>query len=134
MKTIVENYDNSIIESTHFFNNIAKIVNLELNKHGFQNADTIDMIGVGMGKKSDHGQYENYVRLAVNSFDYDVTAHSTDNIGYNDIYNSDHTDTTISNKLKKLCIRTLQDGVGRLVDELIDNDKVRKMELEGIEQ
>ena len=130
MKTKVEIYDNSIISSVFFKSKISKIINLKLNEHGFENAELIEIIGVGMAKKPWHGQYWDFVRIAVNNFDWDITAHSTDSMQYDALYNDDLSDYRLSNEFKKLCLVTLKNGVERLVDELIDNEVVFKMEVE----
>lgn len=133
MKTKVEIYDNSIINSVFFKSKISKIINSKLNEYGFENAELIEIIGVGMGKKSGYGQYQNFVRLVVNSFDWDIKSHSTDSLQYDTLYNDDLSDYRLSNELKRLCLRTLENGVDRLVDELIDNEVVFKMETERSE-
>lgn len=120
MKTKVEIYDNSIISSVFFKSKISKIINSKLNECGFENAELIEIIGVGMAKKPGYGQYQDFVRLAVNDFDYDIKEHSTDSQQYDAIYLNDYlSDYGMSNLLKKLCLKTLQNGVSRLVDELI---------------
>ena len=132
MKTKVEIYDNSIISSVFFKSKIAKIINSKLNEHGFENAELIEIIGVGMAKRSGYGQYQDFVRIAVNNFECDVTAHSTDPMQYDTLCNDDLSDYRLSNEFKKLCLRTLENGADRLVDELIDNEVVVKMEVESI--
>ena len=132
MKTKVEIYDNSIISSVFFKSKISKIINSKLNEYGFENAELIEIIGVGMAKKPGYGQYRDFVRIAVNNFERDVTAHSTDSMQYDALYNDDLSDYRLSNEFKKLCLRTLENGVERLVDELIDNEVVFKMEVESI--
>lgn len=132
MKTKVEIYDNSIISSVFFKSKISKIINSKLNEYGFENAELIEIIGVGMAKKPWYGQYLDFVRIAVNSFERDITAHSTDSMQYDALYNDDLSDYRLSNEFKRLCLRTLENGADRLVDELIDNEVVVKMEVESI--
>lgn len=132
MKTKVEIHDNSIISSVFFKSKISKIINSKLNEYGFENAELIEIIGVGMAKKSGYGQYQNFVRLAVNNFDWDIKSHSTDSMQYDALYNDDLSDYRLSNEFKRLCLRTIENGVDRLVDELIDNEVVFKMEVESI--
>ena len=132
MKTKVEVYDNSIISSVFFKSKISKIINSKLNEYGFENAELIEIIGVGMAKKPGYGQYLDFVRIAVNNFEWDVTTHSTDSMQYDTLYNDDLSDYRLSNEFKRLCLRTLENGVDRLVDELRDHEVVFKMEVESI--
>ena len=132
MKTKVEIYDNSIISSVLFKSKISKIINSKLNEYGFGNAELIEIIDVGMAKKSGYGQYRYFVIIAVNNFKWDVTAHSTESVRYDTLYNDDLSDYRLSNEFKRLCLRTLENGIERLVDELIDNEVVFEMEVESI--
>ena len=128
MKTTVEIYDDSIVSSCLFKAKIKKIINEELNHYGYENAELIELIYAGMYKEGGYGQYFIIVELAVNDFEWEVVEHSTDSMLFDKLYNSDTADQTISNTLKSITLSTLSRGVERLVDELIDREKVVRME------
>ena len=128
MKTTVEIYDDSIASSCLFKGKIKKIINEELNDHGYENARLIELIYVGMYKEGGYGQYFIIVELAVNDFEWEIIKHSTESMLFDKLYNDDTKDQTISNTLKSITLSMLKGGVGRLVDELIDHEKVVKME------
>lgn len=129
-ETPVNIYDSSIIDSQNFQNKIRKIINGKLNECGYKNADVIDVISVGMIRHTAYGQYSEYVEIEINSFNYTVRRHSTDSPQYDMIYNDDLRPTMLSNELKRLCLRTLESKIERLVDEVIDNKVVQEKERE----
>lgn len=127
MKTTVEIYDDSIASSCLFKGKIKKIINEELNDYGYENAELIELIYVGMYKEGGYGQYFLIVELAVNNFEWEIIQHSTDSLLFDKLYNDDTKDQTISNTLKSITLSMLKGGVERLVDELIDHEKVVRM-------
>lgn len=132
MKTTINIHDNSIVVSKQFKKRIREIVNGELNSHGLENAQSIDIIAMGMGKSPSYGDYYNFVRLAINDFDWTIRVDNRDSVTYDGLQDGYMNPIKLSIQLKKICLRTLQGGIGRLVDELIDNEVVSQMELERI--
>lgn len=130
-KTTVEIYDGEINESCLFKGKLRKIINEELNDYGFENAELIELICIGMTKKG-YGQYNIIVEIAVNGFEWTIKEHSTDSQLYDKIYNDEVSDQTLSNTLKSVTLSVLSRGVERLVGELRDNNVVVKMEVESI--
>lgn len=126
-KTKVEIYDAGINNSRLFKGKIRKIINGELNGCGFENAELIELVCVGMSKKG-YGQYNIIVEIAVNGFEWTIKEHSTDSQLYDKIYNDDIADQTLSNTLKSIALSVLSRGVERLVDELRDHEVVYRME------
>lgn len=132
MKTVVNIYDDAIITSRLFEDNIRSIINLKLEEAGYEDADLIEIIAVGMGKRSGYGSYFDFVELAVNDFEWTIKVNNHNSIAYDAYHDDDVHPTTQSNILKRLCLVTLRNGVERLVDELRDHEVVVKMEVESI--
>lgn len=128
MKTTVEIYDDAISSSCLFKGKIKKIINEQLNDCGYENAELIELIYVGMYKEGEYGPYFIIVELAVNDFEWEIIQHSTESLLFDKLYNDDTKDQTISNTLKSITLSMLKGGVERLVDELIDHEKVVRME------
>ena len=128
MKTEVDIYDAGIVSSCLFKSKIRKLINRELNDYGYKDAELIELIYVGMYKEGGYGQYYIIVELVVNNFEWEIIEHSTESLLFDKLYNDDTADQTISNTLKSITLSLLSRGVERLVDELIDHEKVVKME------
>ena len=133
IKTPVNVYDSSIITSRYFEDNIRSIINLKLEEFGYEDAEIIEIIAVGMAKRSGYGRYFDFVKLAVNDFDWTIRVNNHSSIAYDAYHDESVHPTTQSNIMKRLCLVTLKNGVERLVDELIDNEVVFKMETERSE-
>lgn len=131
MKTTVNIYDSGIIANMRFKRRIRKLINNELNETGYQDAQSIKIIAVGSGKRF-NGGYFDFVKIAVNDFETTIKVIHYDVVAYNEVHDDNIPLVTISSRLKKLCIDTLKYGVGGLVDNLIDNDVVFKLETELI--
>lgn len=134
MKTTVNIYDSGIIASMRFKRRIRKLINNELNETGYQDAQSIKIIAVGSGKRFNcsYGGYFDFVKIAVNDFETIIKVIHYDVVAYNEVHDDNIPLVTLSSRLKKLCIDTLKYGVGGLVDDLIDNDVVFKLETELI--
>ena len=130
VQTPVNVYDSSIITSRLFENNVRSIINDKLSEYGYKDPFAIEIIAVGKGKCSGRGKYYDFVKLAINNFDYTVMLINHDSLEYDEYSNENVRPLIVSNRTKKLCLRTLENGVERLVDELIDNEVVFKMETE----
>ena len=133
MKTVVNIYDSAIITSRLFEDNIRSIINLKLEEAGYKDAEIIEIIAVGMGKRPGYGSYFDFVELAVDNFEWTIKVNNHNSIAYDAYHDEDVHPTTQSNILKRLCLITLENGVDRLVDELIDNEVVVKMKTERSE-
>ena len=128
MKTNVHIYDNDIITSRLFEKKVAKIINEELNTYGYESVDIIELEYINMGWKG-YGQYTLSVGLTIDGLQLILSKHSTDSQLYDKLYNDDVATRTLSNTLKRLVLDVLSGEVENLVNDLIDCDTVKKMEV-----
>lgn len=128
MKTIVEIWDASIMTSNLFESKIAKLINDGLYAYGYENVKVIELSSIGMGWKG-HGQYNISMLLTVDRFEAILSRHSTDSQLYDRIHDADTTERTLSNDLKRMALSVLEFQLENLVDDLIDVNIVKKMEV-----
>ena len=128
MKTGVNIYDKDIITSRVFESKIAKVINEELNTYGYESVDIIELEYVDMSWKG-YGQYTLSVGLTIDGLQLVLSKHSTDSQLYDKLYNDDVATRTLSNTLKRLVLDVLSGEVENLVNDLIDGDNVKKMEV-----
>lgn len=121
MKTTVSIRESKIESSKNFESKIAKIVNDKLAEYGKESVESIVIYDVGMEWRG-KGQFKEVMNIVIDGFEYNITKHSTDSQAYDDLRDYDEVNpTTYNNFIKRFTLSLLNNGVERLIDEILEN-------------
>lgn len=121
MKTTVSIRESKIESSKNFESKIAKIVNDKLAESGKESVESIVIYDVGMEWRG-KGQFKEVMNLVIDSFEYNITKHSTDSQTYDDLRDYDEINpTTYNNFIKRFTLSLLSNSVERLIDDILEN-------------
>ena len=120
MKTTVEIRESKIESSKNFESKIAKIVNDKLAEYGKESVESIVIYDVGMEWRG-KGQFKEVMNIVIDSFEYNITKHSTDSQLYDDLRDNEINPTTYNNFIKRFTLSLLNNGAERLIDDILEN-------------
>ena len=120
MKTTVSIRESKIESSKNFESKIAKIVNDKLAEYGKESVESIVIYDVGMEWRG-KGQFKEVMNIVIDSFEYNITKHSTDSQLYDDLRDNEINPTTYNNFIKRFTLSLLNNGAERLIDDILEN-------------
>ena len=120
MKTTVSIRESKIESSKNFESKLTKIVNDKLAEYGKESVESIVINDVGMVWRG-KGQFKEVMNLVIDSFEYNITKHSTNSQLYDDLRDNEINPTTYNNFIKRFTLSLLNNGSERLIDEILEN-------------